>query len=115
MKIIIDAMGGDNAPFEIVKGACLASEKYKSKLVLVGDKPKIEACMKQLDADSRIIDIVHTDVQITMEDDPLTVVRAKGFLYDYRTESLKGRRRRVCFGRKYGSASCRLVPHNPHD
>ena len=43
MKIIIDAMGGDNAPFEIVKGACLASEKYKSKLVLVGDKPKIEA------------------------------------------------------------------------
>ncbi len=77
MKIIIDAMGGDNAPFEIVKGACLASEKYKSKLVLVGDKPKIESCMKQLDADSRIIDIVHTDVQITMEDDPLTVVRAK--------------------------------------
>ena len=77
MKIIIDAMGGDNAPFEIVKGACLASEKYKSKLVLVGDKPKIEACMKQLDADFRIIDIVHTDVQITMEDDPLVVVRAK--------------------------------------
>lgn len=77
MKIIIDAMGGDNAPFEIVKGACMASEKYKSKLVLVGDKPKIEACMKQLDADNRIIDIVHTDVQITMEDDPLSVVRSK--------------------------------------
>ena len=77
MKIIIDAMGGDNAPDEIVKGACLASQKYKSKLVLVGNKPKIESCLKALEADTRIIDIVHTDVQITMEDDPLTVVRAK--------------------------------------
>lgn len=77
MKIIIDAMGGDNAPDEIVKGACLASQKYKSKLVLVGNKPKIESCLKELEADKRIIDIIHTDVQITMEDDPLTVVRAK--------------------------------------
>ncbi|MBR3924508.1 MAG: phosphate acyltransferase, partial [Kiritimatiellae bacterium] len=42
MDIIIDAMGGDNAPKEIVEGAALASQKYKSKLILVGNKPVIE-------------------------------------------------------------------------
>ena len=61
MKIIIDAMGGDNAPDEIVKGAYLASQKYKSKLVLVGNKQKIEACLDNLGADSRLMDIVHTE------------------------------------------------------
>ncbi|MBQ2727493.1 MAG: phosphate acyltransferase PlsX [Clostridia bacterium] len=77
MKIIIDAMGGDNAPSEIVKGAALASRKYQSQLVLVGDKAKIEAILKNEDCDRSRIEIVHTDMEITMEDDPLTVVRSK--------------------------------------
>ncbi len=77
MKIIIDAMGGDNAPEEIVKGAYLATQKHKSKLVLVGNQPKIEAILKNLGADTRVIDIVHTETVITMEDDPITVVRSK--------------------------------------
>lgn len=77
MDIVIDAMGGDNAPSEIIKGAALASQKYKSKLILVGDKTKIEKHLKENEADTRIIDIVHTDSVITMEDDPLVVVRSK--------------------------------------
>lgn len=77
MKIIIDAMGGDNAPSEIVKGAALASRKYQSQLVLVGDKAKIEAILKNETCDRSKIEIVHTDMEITMEDDPLTVVRGK--------------------------------------
>lgn len=77
MKIIIDAMGGDNAPGEIVKGAFLASQKYKSKFVLVGNQAKIEEEMHKLGADSRIFDIVHTECEISMEDDPLSVVRSK--------------------------------------
>ena len=77
MDIIIDAMGGDNAPGEIVKGAVQASRKYQSKLILVGDKPKIEQCLKEEKTDARILDIVHTETVITMEDDPLVVVRSK--------------------------------------
>ena len=77
MNIIIDAMGGDNAPSEIVKGAALATRKYRSDLVLVGDKPKIEAILKNESCDRAKIEIVHTEEEITMEDDPLTVVRAK--------------------------------------
>lgn len=77
MNIIIDAMGGDNAPFEIVKGAVMASSKTKSNIVLVGNKNKIEQCIKEANGNSRFFDIVHTDSVITMEDDPISVVRAK--------------------------------------
>lgn len=77
MDIIIDAMGGDNAPKEIVEGAALASQKFKSKLILVGNKPVIEKHLRGSGADTRIVDIVHTEEVITMEDDPLSVVRAK--------------------------------------
>lgn len=77
MDIVLDVMGGDNAPGEIVKGAVEASKKYKSKLILVGNKPQIEEALKQNNADARILDIVHTETAITMEDDPLVVVRSK--------------------------------------
>ena len=36
MKIIVDAMGGDNAPGEIVKGALAAHRAYGTEIVLVG-------------------------------------------------------------------------------
>ena len=36
MKIIVDAMGGDNAPFEIVKGVVEAVKLYPVKVLLVG-------------------------------------------------------------------------------
>ena len=77
MDIIIDAMGGDNAPKEIVEGAALASQKYKSRLILVGNKPVVEKHLHDCGADTRGIDIVHTEEVITMEDDPISVVRAK--------------------------------------
>ena len=36
MKIIIDAMGGDNAPLEIVKGALLGMEHWGVEVLLTG-------------------------------------------------------------------------------
>ncbi len=77
MEIIIDAMGGDNAPREIIEGAVLASQKYKSKLILVGNQKIIEQHLKNCSADTKNIDIVHTEVVISMEDDSLSVVRGK--------------------------------------
>ena len=42
MRIIVDAMGGDKAPFEIVKGVYEASLEYSASFILVGDRDKIE-------------------------------------------------------------------------
>ena len=77
MNIIIDAMGGDHAPSEIVKGVAQAAQKTDSTLVLVGDKERIEECLKEAGANTKNIEIEHTEGVITMEDDPMCVVRSK--------------------------------------
>jgi len=49
MKIIVDAMGGDNAPSEIVKGAIEAlSLNSKLELIFVGDETQISTIMSKL-------------------------------------------------------------------
>lgn len=73
MKIIVDAMGGDNAPEEIVKGACMASKEFGVHIVLVGRREEIE---KYLDKDADVT-VVHAQDVITMEDDPTAAIRSK--------------------------------------
>jgi glycerol-3-phosphate acyltransferase PlsX len=40
MKIIVDAMGGDNAPLEIVKGAVMAAEEFQVEVILTGQRAR---------------------------------------------------------------------------
>ncbi len=77
MKVILDAMSGDKAPLEIIKGAALAVGKFDAELTLVGDIPTIEsiAAENQISLDG--IRLYQADDVITMEDDPISVVRAK--------------------------------------
>ncbi len=77
MRVIVDVMGGDNAPLETVKGAVEASRELNASFILVGDKTQIDRIAEENGYDLRRFDIVHTDEVITMEDDPLSVVRAK--------------------------------------
>lgn len=77
MRVIIDAMSGDNAPYEIVKGALEATELYDFDLVLTGNKEIIENIAEELSYSLDGVEIVDTDVVITMEDDPNCVVRSK--------------------------------------
>ena len=77
MRVIVDVMGGDNAPLEMVKGAVEASRELNASFILVGDKEQIDRIAEENGFDLRRFDIVHTPVVITMEDDPLSVVRAK--------------------------------------
>ena len=44
MRILVDAMGGDLAPDEIVKGAVHAQQELGAEIVLVGQRAAIEAC-----------------------------------------------------------------------
>lgn len=77
MRIIVDVMGGDNAPLETVKGVCAAAAEYHASYIIVGNRPEIERIAKENDLDLRHFEIVHTETVIEMEDDPLSVVRAK--------------------------------------
>lgn len=70
-------MGGDNAPLEVVRGAYAASLEYNASFILVGDKTQIDAIALDEGMDLRRFDIVDAPVTVEMDDDPLSVVRAK--------------------------------------
>lgn len=79
MHIAVDAMGGDNAPSEIVKGAVLAVTKDKDiEVTLVGDEKAIMEELKLCSAEGNSkIHVLHTDEYIAMDDHPSDVVRGK--------------------------------------
>ena len=74
MRLAVDAMGGDNAPKEIVLGAMKAIEKYNDiHIVLIGDESKIR---EHLTNEERI-EIHHTEEVILGTDEPVRAVRRK--------------------------------------
>lgn len=78
MKILVDAMSGDNAPLEILKGASLAANEYREHtILLVGDQNVISHTAVTNEIDLSGIEIIHADAVITMEDSPICVVRDK--------------------------------------
>ena len=79
MRIAIDAMGGDNAPFEVVSGAVLSANEHKDvQIILIGDESAINDCFKKLSVEKPSnVSIIHTDVVVTMEDDPMVVMKEK--------------------------------------
>ena len=77
MNIILDAMSGDKAPAEIIKGAVMAKSRLKVDLTLVGQKEVILHFARENRLSLDGIRIEHAEGVITMEDDPISVVRAK--------------------------------------
>jgi glycerol-3-phosphate acyltransferase PlsX len=79
MKIAVDAMGGDFAPGNIVAGAvdALHNGNKITHLFLVGDKPRVEAELRKLNASDPRIEVVHTSEVIEMNDPPVQSVRRK--------------------------------------
>ncbi len=75
MKIIIDAMSGDNAPVEIIRGAFQALDEFDVEITLVGDEDVIKNVCEEygLDYENERLEIVHTTDIITMEDNPLSI------------------------------------------
>lgn len=74
MKIAMDAMGGDNAPKEIVIGAQKAIETFSDlEILLVGDEKQIQSFLTNKER----IDILHTEEQILATDEPVRAVRRK--------------------------------------
>ena len=78
MKIALDAMGGDNAPLETIKGAVAALEEVSElELVLVGKKEVIEAELSKYKYNKEKIEIVDAREIIEMTDEPVVAVKSK--------------------------------------
>ena len=79
MKIIVDAMGGDNTPQAAVLGALDAVKKYGAQVVLVGRGEEILNVLKSRGiADlPEGVEIANADDVVDMHDDPATVVHKR--------------------------------------
>lgn len=76
VRIAIDAMGGDNAPGEIVAGALRAQEELGAEILLVGDPQQVEAALKKHTHASEI-EIVPSEGTIEMNEEPIEALRNK--------------------------------------
>lgn len=77
MKIVVDGMGGDHAPLEIVKGAVEASDLTEHQIILVGDEEKINAELEKYKYSTEKISVVHASEVISSDDAPVKAVRTK--------------------------------------
>ena len=77
IRMIVDVMGGDNAPAETVRGAIAAAKEYPADYTLVGDEAQIRAIAAEMGEDLSRFRIVHTEAVICMEDAPTCVMREK--------------------------------------
>ena len=77
MKIILDAMGGDNAPPAPVMGALQAAKDFGAHIILVGKGEEILQVMNQQGIDTLPdgVEIVHADGVVDVHDDPTAAVR----------------------------------------
>ncbi len=82
MKIVLDAMGGDNAPDANIKGAINAINKIKAELILVGKEEVIrnkvkEFYGKEIEEISNRLKIKNATETIEMEDTPTLAIKHK--------------------------------------
>ncbi len=79
MKIILDAMGGDNAPEAVVLGAIDAAKDFDTEIVLVGKGEEILAAMKKNGISDlpKGVAIAHADDVVDMHDDPAAVLHKR--------------------------------------
>ncbi len=78
MRIAVDAMGGDYAPAEIVKGSVnIARANSETEIILVGDEAAVHAELVQYGTTPPNITVKHAPDRIEMNDHPAQAVRKK--------------------------------------
>ena len=82
MKIILDAMGGDNAPDANIKGAINAINKVKAEVILVGKEEVIRSKIKEftgkeIEEVSERLKVKNATETIEMEDTPTIAIKRK--------------------------------------
>ena len=77
MRIILDAMGGDNAPLAPVMGAVQAAKDFDAQIVLVGRGEEILQTLREQGIDTlpKGVEVVHADGVVDTHEDPTAAVR----------------------------------------
>ena len=90
INVAVDAMGGDNAPGEIVKGAVEAVNKRSDiHVLLVGQEEAVKKELASHTYPKEQITLVQASEVIETEEPPVNAIRKKGFLHRSRYETGK--------------------------
>ena len=76
-KIVVDAMGSDNAPRSEVDGAIAAAKAYGVHVILAGDESRLQPMLKERSAAGLSVEIRHASQSIAMDEKPAAVLRKK--------------------------------------
>lgn len=77
-KVVIDGMGGDNAPLSTVKGSVMATQKDKDlHVIIVGKQDQIEDILKNEKYNAKQITVINADDVITNDDIPTVAIKQK--------------------------------------
>lgn len=77
MNIMIDGMGGDHAPEEIVKGAVQAAKEISGTVSIIGREERINECLQALNWNGDNIEVVNATEVISNNESPAMTVRKK--------------------------------------
>ena len=78
VKVAVDAMGGDNAPVEIVKGAIEAvNEDHRVKVFLVGQEEVVKAELTKYTYPEEQVEVVNAAEIIETAEPPVMAIRKK--------------------------------------
>ena len=78
IKIAVDAMGGDNAPFEIVKGAVdAANERSDIQILLIGRQDAVEQELQKYSYPAERITVINAEEVIETAEPPVMAIRKK--------------------------------------
>lgn len=77
MRIILDGMGGDNAPYAVVEGAVLASKEIEHEIVIIGQEELINQELKKYKYNHEKITVADAREVITNDEAPVRAVRSK--------------------------------------
>lgn len=77
MRIILDGMGGDNAPAAVVEGAVLASKEMEHEIHIIGQEELIREELKKYKYDQKKISVIDAREVISNDEAPVRAVRSK--------------------------------------
>ncbi len=81
MRIVIDAMGGDNAPAAVVEGAVLAACEYEIEVLLAGQREVVQEILKESlrkhDLGKGKVEVISASQVVLMHESPAEAVRRK--------------------------------------
>lgn len=78
VNVAVDAMGGDNAPSEIIKGAIEAiNEDKRVKVFLVGKEDAVKQELAKYEYDPAQVEVIHAEEVIETAEPPVMAIRSK--------------------------------------